>query len=449
MEAKFSIFAHILDHDEVTFKVEEKKLEVLQEDERNSFIEKKYDRSRIENFIISFDPIQFSSKEEMKQKIENYLSELVKDNCTRTQIQKKINKHGVEKLYEYERLGTFNNSLISIHLNTDNPHVHLVFDKKSKDKDFGKRYSSLTNAIQKLNSILNIVTTDSKEREVLDRTEKNFEKAFELKNLEQELTKFSWALEKNKNMNTFHTKNVSINNIGEALQKYVSLNGSFSFAEGIASKLKEKNFLEQSIILEKTKEHKYISSLIEKENYGRLTDKLIQDCKLAKPMNIEIRNFIKESSRNQFEVDLKESFVDLYTKSNYQYNKETKTKFVDINKMTPVIHELERQISTFEKERLIEIENTVFYQEKELKKAISSINISQSSFEELKEKSISKIIFENNYQYLLDNFYGQSMEEVIDFLKDFNEELSDNYIETIANKFIEDKELDFSFDLDL
>ena len=78
-EKKFSIYAHILDHDNVTFKIEKNTPEELDNNQREYFKSQKYDRSEIENFIISFDGIQFKNDEDAKQKVLNFINYFTKE----------------------------------------------------------------------------------------------------------------------------------------------------------------------------------------------------------------------------------------------------------------------------------------------------------------------------------------------------------------------------------
>lgn len=436
MSNNFSIYKHILDHDFQTFKVSERESIELTELEREKFKGTKYNRNDIENFIVSFDPIQFKSFEAMKENVKNYIDKLSKHNFSRTYNKTYTNKNGEDKIYNYERIGTFENSIISVHLNTDNPHIHIIFNKKSKDKSFGKNYSTLKRDLNKFDKELNVITTSSRDK---------FEdgKDISFKQLENELTKFSWALEKNKSMSSFKTKSISLENIEIKLNEYISKNGSYNFALKIKNTLFEKGYI-NDITLQKSKEQIYLSKQIENNNYRNISIKFMQDCKKSKPMNIEIRNFIKAENKNDFEVSLKEKLLDIYKDSNFTYSHDMKEKNIDIKKLNIYDNELKKSLETYEKEKYLNIKNTKYLSEQFLKKELSSINYNYKSFEEESKKSISKHIFENNFEYMKDVCKTNNLENIQQEIKELNQELSDKYVKMISEKILEerlDKEL--------
>lgn len=268
MNNTFSIYKHILHHDEKTVEIKDNNYKELDEEQREKIKETSYDRKNIENFVISFDPIQFNSVNDVKEKLEKYIKKLSQHQFKREYTKKYTNKSNITKEYKYERIATMNNSLISIHLNTNNPHIHVIFNKKDKDKSFGKNYSTLKKELNKIDNELNIITTLSKDKEQASIKNRDFK----FKSLEKELTKFSWALEKNKNMNNFKSKEITLSNIKEKLNEYVQNNGSYSFAEKIKNKLIEEKYFEK-IEIEKSKEQEYIYKLVQLNNYKNILKK--------------------------------------------------------------------------------------------------------------------------------------------------------------------------------
>ena len=428
-EVKFSIYSHILDHDEITMKIENNIAIELEENERRDFKTLKYDREKIENFIISFDGIQFENEKETKKKIMNFIDKFTEEKLSRTYNKKYTNKNNIEKIYTYERLGTLNNSLISIHLNTDNPHLHLVFDKKETDKSFGKYYSVLQKSINKIANDLGLVTTLNREI--------NKEKDFELDKLQKDLKKFSWALKNNKELKGRTFGQVKLKNVCIKLNEFIEKKGSYTFAEKIKKDLEDKGYFYE-IKLKDTQEHKYISRKINDNNYRKVAEKVFQDCKLSKPLNKEIRNFLRTESKNEMESNLKDAILDMYKSSNYKFSEDAFTKIYDMEKTEKIFKNIEREIEQFEIEKYFEIKETKLISEIEIRKEIRGINLSYEDFENRVGKSISYICFENNNEYMKDNSQARDWHELKREIKNLNEDLSDNFIDSIAGNILED-----------
>lgn len=434
MSNSFSIYKHILHHDEKTVEIKDNNYKELDNEQREQIKETSYDRKNIENFVISFDPIQFDSVNDIKEKLEKYIEKLSKREFKRNNKVKYKTKDGKIKEYNYERIATMNNSLISIHLNTNNPHIHVIFNKKDKDKSFGKNYSTLKKELNKIDNELNIVTTLSKDKEQASIKNRDFK----FKALEKELTKFSWALEKNKNMKNFKSKEITLSNIKEKLNEYVQNNGSYSFAEKIKNKLIEEKYFEK-IEIEKSKEQEYVYKLVQSNNYKNIFEKTLQDCKLAKPLNIEIRKFIEKDNLNLFEKNLKNDLIELYKISSFKYSDDMKSKIINIKEIEEKEILIRKTIDEYEKSKLLNIQKTKYIKELDLRNDLKSINYSYNDFEKLIEKSISKIIFENNLDYMRENIKDFNYEKIKNNIKELNKELSDNYVEKIANHLNEER----------
>lgn len=431
-EKKFSIYAHILDHDNVTFKIEKNTPEELDNNQREYFKSQKYDRSEIENFIISFDGIQFKNDEDAKQKVLNFINYFTKEKFSRSYNKKYIDKNNNEKIYTYERLGTLDNSLISVHINTDNPHLHLVFNKKDKDKSFGKNYSVLQKAINKVANDLGLVTT-------LNR-EVNKEKDYELDKLQKDLKKFSWALKNNVNMEKRKFGQINIKNIIVKLNEFIDKKGSYTFAEKIKNDLIDKKYFSE-IRLKKNPEHKYIFRKLEDNNYRKIAEKIYEDCKLSKPLNQEFRDFLRQDSKNSIEVFLKDSILDLYKNSNYEFSKISFEKSINLEKINEIYLVLQKEIEKYEKNKLEKLKTTKLINEKEIRKEIRGINLTYEEFEEKVGKSISHICFENNAKFMKENCKERDLEKLKEEISSLNETLSENYISNIAKKIIIEDEI--------
>lgn len=430
MSEKFSIFKHILHHDEKTIEIKNESIRELTEKERKEYEGKTYDRNKIKNFIISFDPVQFNSVEDIKDKLNKYIDKLSKHEF-KSEYKKhyKSTKTGLTKEYTYQRIATMNNSLISIHLNTNNPHLHIIFNRRDTDKSFGKNYSTLKKELNRIDNDLKIITTLSRDKE--QAIIKN--RDYKFQSLEKELTKFSWALEKNRDMNKFKSTQLSLLNIQEKLNEYIHNNGSVSFANKISSKLIEKGYF-ASLELEKSKEHKYIESLKLSKNYSKLFEKIVQDCKLAKPLNIEIRNFIEDKSHNKFEIDFKNKIIDLYKVSSFTYSDDMKSKIINIKEIENNERDIRDFVKKFEIDKYKFIKENKYLKEKELREDLKSINITYKDFEKDVEKSISAIIYENNFEYMKNQIYSDNINEIRDSVKNLNSELSEKYVNSISEK---------------
>lgn len=233
---------------------------------------------------------------------------------------------------------------------------------------------------------------------------------------------------------------VNIKNIIVKLNEFIDKKGSYTFAEKIKNDLIEKNYFSE-IRLKKNPEHKYILPKIEDNNYRKIAEKIYEDCKLSKPLNQEFRDFLRQDSKNSIEVFLKDSILDLYKKSNYEFSKTSFEKNINLEKINEIYLVLQKEIEKYEKDKLEKLKTTKLINEKEIRKEIRGINLTYEEFEEKVGKSISHICFENNAKFMKENCKERDLEKLKEEILSLNETLSENYISNIAKKIIIEDEI--------
>ena len=202
----------------------------------------------------------------------------------------------------------------------------------------------------------------------------------------------------------------------------------------------EKNYFSE-IRLKKNPEHKYIFRKLEDNNYRKIAEKIYEDCKLSKPLNQEFRDFLRQDSKNSIEVFLKDSILDLYKNSNYEFNKTSFEKNINLEKINEIYLVLQKEIEKYEKDKLKKLKTTKLINEKEIRKEIRGINLTYEEFEEKVGKSISHICFENNAKFMKENCKERDLGKLKEEISSLNETLSENYISNIAKKIIIEDEI--------
>lgn len=272
---------YILDHAEKSFLIENNNLKQVEYEEfiiekdngdyydsyriyesetktdRTSDLNKKYEnKEKYKGFIISFYNEQFLDNNEKYEKINAFIDDLKNLKVTHKMIDKKMLKTGI-KTYERTRESTLDGSLLALHTNTKNAHIHLMIDLK---QHWGKNYYSLKKELNLLCEKYDLISTDNTFSQY--RNDKDYK---EYKEIESSLKKFSWSLTKKdptteeqkqklikslseKRTRSGKPKTVFLTNIEEQLQKYINLGGSTSHSINIKEQLQNK--LNVNIILD-------------------------------------------------------------------------------------------------------------------------------------------------------------------------------------------------------
>lgn len=377
---------------------------------------------------------------ENKEDIVIINKEYVKEKWNRTE--KELVKYTYEKVYSSH--ATLENCFVAIHTKgfddkySVKPHIHILF---SKDKNhFGYGFQGLVKGIKEVCRKYKLVSSIEKLDKGLDKKEE-----FELKNLDERLSRFSWAVAKNPKYKGNNNSKYSVNfdNMQTKIDRYLELGGCVAFCEKLKIRLFERGI---NLTINNSISEIFAEKNIEnKKDYIAIVKDIASLAKKNKKIPEAYRNYASyintEKTLNIKDTKLKSAITELFCATIKKTDEISGEDLINIAEIEKIEKEYITIFSKLEKE---DFKNEIKYilTKDELNKFLDD---KKYKLNDLSEKPENQLLYSNNANSIWRELKNNNEERPL-FIRDYIEakEISREWKNGILKEIFKLKNIDIN-----